>query len=218
MILVEKLLSFDKTKPEEIAGALSDEEIEALVGLLSLKEDELRYRAFLLLQSRSRMSRDVYRYWDLFRSKTIDINSYQRSIGMMLLAENARWDTEGKAGDSLGDMTSLLSDEKPITVRQTIQSLETVGLSVTALREPIRQALIDLDLDRVRESMRKLILTDILYALIKLTDATESQAVGAYIVRAMTGDVLDAKTKKTLQRLRDEEMQKFGKQYHNNSL
>ena len=205
MITEQKFLSFDKTRPDEVAGMLSDEEIEALVEKLSRKEDDLRYRAFLLLQSRSRMSADVYRFWDIFRAKTSESNSYQRSIGMMLLAENAQWDTEGKAKDSLPDMTALLADEKPITVRQTIQALEKVGLSINELRPQIRKDLIDFDLTAVRETMRKSILTDILHALIILKDGSDTQAVDAYIVRALTGNILDAKTKKALQRLREGE-------------
>ena len=205
MITEQKFLSFDKTRPDEVAGMLSDEEIEALVEKLSRKEDDLRYRAFLLLQSRSRMSADVYRFWDIFRAKTSESNSYQRSIGMMLLAENAQWDTEGKAKDSLPDMTALLADEKPITVRQTIQALETVGLASNELRPQIRKDLIDFDLTAVRETMRKSILTDILHALIILKDGSDTQAVDAYIVRALTGNILDAKTKKALQRLREGE-------------
>lgn len=36
---------------------------------------------------------DVYPFWDTFRAKLNSDNSYQRSIGIMLIAENTRWDT-----------------------------------------------------------------------------------------------------------------------------
>ena len=205
MITEEMLLSIDKSAPEKVAADLTDEEIKDLIPILSRKEDAIRYPAFLLLQSRSRISPDVYMYWDIFRAKIIDDYSYQRSIGMMLLAENTRSDREGKANDLLGAMITLLSDEKPITVRQTIQSLEIVGLAQPALRTEIRNALIDLDLLTHRETMRKSILSDILHALIILKDETEEPSVDTYIIHALTGVILDTKTKKIMQKLREGE-------------
>lgn len=65
----------------------------------------------------------VYTYWDIFREKLKSDNSYQRSIGLMLIADNARWDTQNRMEETIYDYLKCLSDEKPITVRQCIRSL-----------------------------------------------------------------------------------------------
>jgi hypothetical protein len=56
------------------------------------KDDTFRYKCFLLLQGRSEKYPDVYPYWELFVQKLDSTNSYQRSLGLMLIAENVRWD------------------------------------------------------------------------------------------------------------------------------
>ena len=94
-----------------------------LVELLNEKDDNLRYHAFLLLQNRSQINSDVYPFWDELVSKFTSTNSYHRSIGLMLIADNVRWDQEGKFEPLLETYLSFVDDEKPITVRQCIQSL-----------------------------------------------------------------------------------------------
>ena len=46
----------------------------------------------LLLQGRSLEFEDVYPYWDVLVEKLGSANSYQRSLRLMLIAENVRWD------------------------------------------------------------------------------------------------------------------------------
>ena len=58
--------------------------IPQLVEWLSLKDDDIRYQAFLLLQNRSIFFNDVYPFFDTFCEKLKSDNSYQRSIGLML--------------------------------------------------------------------------------------------------------------------------------------
>ncbi|SMC68669.1 hypothetical protein [Papillibacter cinnamivorans] len=127
MITADSILPIDAGSLPEFASVLASEDIAKLIGWLNEKEDKIRYRSFLLLQHRSSASPDVYPYWEDFRAKLKNDNSYQRSIGIMLLAENARWDTGGQAKEALDDCFSLLSDERPITIRQCIQSLENLS-------------------------------------------------------------------------------------------
>ena len=77
-----------------------------------------RYPAFLLLKQRSVISRDIYPYWSIFCDKIANENSYQRSIGIMLIAENVRWDKECRLDDILEEYLSHTEDEKFITSRQ----------------------------------------------------------------------------------------------------
>lgn len=122
MMLSESLLSIRKEDLPEVAKAIDSSELSDLVDLLFEKDDKIRYQAFLLLQYRSQFLGDVYPFWGTFRTKLNDANSYQRSIGIMLIAENAKWDVENKMADSLDYCTELLKDDKPITIRQSIQA------------------------------------------------------------------------------------------------
>lgn len=99
MMISESLLSIRKEDLPEVAKAMDSSELSGLVDLLPEKDDKIRYQAFLLLQYRSQLLGDVYPFWETFRTKLNDANSYQRSIGIMLIAENAKWDVENKMVD-----------------------------------------------------------------------------------------------------------------------
>ncbi len=89
----------------------------------------------------------------------------------MLLAENARWDSENRMDETLDDYLALLLDEKPITVRQCIQSLGEIARVKPDLHGKIAARLISLDLTEVRETMRKSVLLDILHVLADIRKA-----------------------------------------------
>ncbi len=93
MITVEMLNELEKNL-SFVAPKLESQDIALLFELLSEKDDNLRYKSFLLLPSRSENFADVYPYWDALVEKFNNDNSYQRSIGLMLIAENVRWDEQ----------------------------------------------------------------------------------------------------------------------------
>lgn len=201
MVTMEGILSIDKENLREAAGAISLEDIAQLVEWLALKDDAVRYRAFLLLENRSGCSADVYSYWEVFRAKLKSENSYQRSIGLMLLAANAGWDTEGKMDDSLGEYLTLLNDEKSITVRQCIQSLGRIAVCKPGLGGEIAARLISLDLAAAKETMRKLLLQDILNVLLVIRKGRTSDEIESFILKALSGELLDRKAKKQIEAL-----------------
>jgi hypothetical protein len=205
MISKEHLRTIDKNAIPNIAVALDSAEIENLVALLEEKEDAVRYPALLLLQQRSAAADDVFPFWETFVQKLSDKNSYQRSIGLMLLAENAKWDTTGKTKAALPDYLARLQDEKPVTVRQCIQNLEKIIAAHPDLGKTVASTLTALDLEAVRESMRKLVLTDILNVLLKIRDTNRDEAIDPYILSALSGAILDEKSKKAFRRRFDEQ-------------
>ena len=154
MITVESIAAISKCNLREVSEKLSKNDIPALVEWLSLKDNDVRYRAFLLLQNRSLFADDVYPYWDTFKSKLKSDNSYQRSIGVMLIAANTRWDAENRIEDTIDPCLQLLNDEKPITVRQCISSLGEIASYKPGIREKIASALISHDLTGVMFSVR----------------------------------------------------------------
>lgn len=201
MITIEKILFLEKQQIEEEAQRLTTEDLAFLVNLLSEKDDKIRYAALLLLQSRSAAFNDVYPYWDVFLQKLNSDNSYQRSIGLMLIAENARWDTENRMENALDAYLEILYDEKPITVRQCIQALQRILPYKSHLAGKIADTLISLDIAKIRETMQKSVLTDILGVLAVIRRQQSSEKAEAYIVRALSEDVLDRKAKKEIEKM-----------------
>ncbi|MGI5970430.1 MAG: hypothetical protein ACOX7P_01725 [Oscillospiraceae bacterium] len=201
MITAESIASIDKNDLEKASGELRREDISQLVDWLTLKDDTVRYQSFLLLQYRSRRFDDVYPYWDVFADKLKNENSYQRTIGLVLMAENAKWDKAGKLDKCLDTYLELIYDAKPITARQCIQSLEKIAAVKPDLTGKIAENLISFDLMSVRDSMRKLILIDILNVLIAIRKEHSLDGIDSFVLSALSGDILDNKAKKQFKSL-----------------
>ena len=199
MLTIERLLSFKKDDLPEASKALSEDELGQLVDWLSQNDDTIRYQSFLLLQHRSGYLEDVYPYWEVFVEKLKSSNSYQRSIGLMLIAANAKWDKNSMMDEIIDVYLSLLYDEKPITVRQCIQSLCVIIPYKKHLLLKIADKLMSFDITRVRETMRKLVLTDILTALALIRKQQPDNEIDSYIFNALSGGKLDKKAIKQVE-------------------
>lgn len=201
MITVEKLLSYEKNELVEVAETLQANDINQLIKWLGEKNDKIRYNSFLLLQHRSETHNDVYRYLDVFLDKLSSSNSYQRSIGIMLTAENARWD-EGNEFDKIIDLyLSFCDDEKPVTVRQCIQSLSKIVPYKKHLCPEIAKKLMSIEIMERKETQRKILLLDILNILIDIRKQAPSSEIEVYIRSAMAGEILDKKAKSEVRKL-----------------
>lgn len=199
MINAEQLQAYDRENFAAIAPTLELADLEQLVDWLNVKNDDIRYRSFLLLQSRSRQTPDVYPYWETFVHKFNNSNSYQRSIGLMLVAENARWDDAGKLDEIIDIYLSFVDDEKPVTVRQCIQSLTKIVPFKKNLQAIIADHLMSIDLMKRKETQRKSLLIDILTVLILIQKNEEYEEISRYIHNAMTGGLLDEKAIKKIE-------------------
>ena len=182
----------------QFAAALSSEDIPPLIARLDSTEDKIRYPAFLLLRERSALAADVYPFWDVLDEKLTDANSYQRSIDCMLLAANARHDTAGRMERSLPRYLALLTDPKPITVRQCAQALPEILRVKPELAQEIAHAIFQVDLMNYKDTMRKLILIDFLEVLLKVRTLQPSEALEQYFFSVLSGSILDEKAKKHL--------------------
>jgi len=201
MITIESMMLIDKNALQEESKKLSKDDIPRIVKWLSLKDNDIRYQALLLLQNRSIFFDDVYPHWDIFRNKLKSDNSYQRSIGLMLIAENARWDTERRMEDTIDEYLGLLNDEKPITIRQCIQSLDKIVTYKPELNNKVAAALISFDFMAVKETMRKSILLDILNNLLIIRKNLRKDDIERFILNALSGEMLDKKSKKRIEEL-----------------
>ncbi len=113
----------------------------------------------------------------------------------MLIAENAKWDAEDKMEAVLDDYLALLRDEKPIPIRQCIQSLSKIAACKPGLSDKIAAALMTVDIRSIKETMQKLILTDVLNTLFIIRKERKTDAIENYILNALSGGVLDKKLK-----------------------
>ena len=182
----------------EYAKQLTREDLPALFERLDSAEDRIRYPAFLLLQARAATNNDVYPYWDQLEAKLSQQNSYQRSIGAMLLAANAKHDHAGKMRGTLAQYLTLLHDPKPITVRQCAQALPEILRAKPELAGEIAQTLLEVDPMEYKDTMRKLIVTDMIEALLLVRALEPSEALEQYFFCALSGSILDDKSKKKL--------------------
>lgn len=201
MIDLENIMSIPKSDLQEASKALDKDDIPQLVEWLSLKDDNIRYQVFLILQSRSTFFDDVYPFWDTFYDKLKSENSYQRSIGLMLIAENAKWDTKNRMENTIDVYLMLLNDPKPITIRQCIQSLGKIALAKPELNDKIASRLISFDVMAVKESMRKSILIDILNVLFIIRQEQKTDGIESFILNALSGEILDKKSRKQFEAL-----------------
>lgn len=201
MVTAEMLLSAGKEALEDIGRGLDNNDIKQLVLWLDEKDDTLRYNSYLLLKCRSGISDDVCQYLNIFHGKLKSENSYQRSLGVMLIAANAKWDSAGLVDSIIEDYLSILQDEKPITVRQCIQSLRDIIPYKKQLLGRIADGLMSIRLEAVKETMRKLVLFDILNALVLIRKQESSDDLESYIIDALSGGILDKKSINQLEAL-----------------
>jgi hypothetical protein len=165
----DDLKTLSKNEIPTAAESLSKDDVTFLVQTLAEKEDMVRYHAFLLLQANSKKFPYTYEHWSTLEGKLADSNSYQRSLGLMLLAENVRWDKEGKFDKTLTPYLKGCSDEKFITARQAIQGLAQVLAATTRYDAQIKQHLSHMSILQYKDNQQRLLSKDI-SGILKITE------------------------------------------------
>ena len=127
--------------------------------------------AYALTQQITAESRDTdawYPCFDQFAALLRHKNSLVRNRAISILAANARWDADGKFNALLDKFLSHVTDVKPITARQCIAALPEIAEAKPEFIPKIRSALRQADLSGYPDSMRPLILKDIVAVLQKI--------------------------------------------------
>lgn len=199
--MLSEVILTGRQDPAALAATLTLIDIGELVSLLSEKADELRYAALLTLCARSDTHADVYPYWDLFAEKIGNENSYQRNIGLILTAHNVKWDAEHRFDNVIEAYLSHCQDEKFITSRQAIQNIPVWVPYAQKHLARTAEALMGIDIPALKDSQRKLILLDILHALISVRRVQPTAEIDVYIHNALTGGLLDKKSMREIQGL-----------------
>ena len=198
---LSQLLACGKEELPKAAGRLKAEDIGALVMWLGETDDKIRYPSFLLLRYRSQSHGDVYPYWDVFAEKLESPNAYQRSIGLILMAENTRWDEAGRMDAAIGGYLTHCDDEKPVVARQCIQSLMSVVPHKRHLWSGIMEKLTAIDISKRRETQRKLVLLDIISVLGAMRRIEPRREIDDYLFWALGSGYLDSKARKEVEAL-----------------
>lgn len=139
--------------------------INSLINGLVDHDENRAYEFLKELEEISMSSSEVYHFFDDFVEMISSKRSYVRTRGFLLIAANAKWDTDNKIEGIIDEFLGCITDEKPIIARQCIKVLPTIVKYKPALRDCIVSALGGADLSNYKESMQPLILRDIQEAL-----------------------------------------------------
>lgn len=139
--------------------------IHILVEGLANSNAQQAYACLQQLQKESELSSLVYPYFDLFANMLSSDNSYIRTRGLILIAYNAKWDTEYKIDEIIDTYLKHITDDKPITARRCIKVLPLVAKHKPDLKQDIVNALHRANLGKYKTSMLPLIVKDIQKAL-----------------------------------------------------
>ena len=132
-----------------------------ILARLQNKNNTEAYRLLLELEGRSAASNEYYSYFESFLTLLKSKNSLVRTRGFRLICAQAQWDVEDKIEKNLDTLLSMLEDEKPIAVRQSLAALHQVVLYQPHLIEKIEEKLKAMDLSKYKDSMRPLIEKDV---------------------------------------------------------
>lgn len=195
---IQAFISLNKKDTLGAAKTLNSDDIAFLVNLLKEKEDTLRYPSSLLLQRRCEIKDDVYPYWRSFVNMLESENAFHRSIGLILLAKNARWDKEEKLKSVFDRFLSFCDDEKPMVVRFCIQALCEILQYKPDLHEKAVQKLISIDLSRRKDTQQRLLLKDITDVFLSIRNGKMKEDADAYLLHALNGALLNKKDKEEI--------------------
>lgn len=143
-------------------------DFDACIARLTGKDAKGAYAFTQQIVEECRASDAWYPCFDRFAELLCHKNSLVRNRAIAILAANARWDREGKFNALLDEFLPHVADVKPITARQCVAALPEVAEAKPELIPRIRAALKQADLSSYPDSMRPLVLKDIVAALQKI--------------------------------------------------
>jgi hypothetical protein len=138
---------------EELGSTDDKIRLDALQNLLQITESKVDW---------------VYEVWDLLLEKLEHENSYQRSIGIMMLCNLAKSDVENRIADSLDRLLVHTKDEKFITSRQCIQNIWKTAAKNKFNREKVLKHLEKRFMECADEKHSNLLRQDIIQSMLAL--------------------------------------------------
>lgn len=180
------------------------EDINTLIEMLSLKDDTARYSAF---QELLKITEEKVDWFEEYRialtQKLTDENSYQRSIGLMLLCNLAKDEKKQEFNGILEKMMPLVNDEKFVTQRQYLQSIWKVAIVENKYRDQIVKQLKEEFKNCTTKKHYNLLRLDIISSMIKIMNTQDSESI-RNIIREMINEETDEKSKKKYLKMLEE--------------
>jgi hypothetical protein len=137
---------------------------------LKSTDDQIRLHALQTLLKITESKVDwIYEVWDLLLEKLEDENSYQRSIGIMLLCNLAKSDAEDCLKPALDRLLDHTKDQKFISSRQCIQNIWKVAATTRPDREKVLKHLEKRFIECADEKHGNLLRQDILQSMVSLS-------------------------------------------------
>lgn len=147
-------------------------EIDRFFLSLESKDNNTRYEAFkaLLLLTEKKVDW-IYDKWHLLADKLSSDNSFQRSIGFMLIANLSLSDDENRLSGVINNLLNCMNDEKFITSRQCIQCVWEIAVNKKALETIIVESLKNMFYNNVHlKTHGNLIKQDVISSLLRISE------------------------------------------------
>lgn len=178
------------------------DELKTLFADLRSSNDKVRYPAFKELSNETEKEvLWVYEWWYELEEKLKSENSFQRTIGLTLLANLAKSDKENRIGRILDDYLDFFEDEKFITSRLCIQNVWKIAVIHSANRSKIVERLQKTYYDNIHHSTHSnLIKQDAIASLFAISkDSGDEKLLGR--INNFIDSELDEKLKKNLKKI-----------------
>lgn len=142
-------------------------DLDLMLSLLQSKDTKQAYGTLLELERLSEASDELYPYTAHFADMVGSDRYVVRVRGFRLFCKQARWDTEHVLDQHMAAALTVLNDEKPTAVRQSLAALGDVVPYKRELWGVIRERAQNIDCSRYPDTMRDLIVRDV-QTLLKL--------------------------------------------------
>lgn len=179
-------------------------DVKTLVEMLSLNDDTARYSAFQEMLKITENKVDWFnQYKKVFVDKLSDENSFQRSIGTMLLCNLAKNDKVHEFVGILDRLMAIIDDEKFITQRQYLQNIWKVAIIEKEYRDRIVRQLVKEFKNCTAKKHYNLLRLDIFSSMIQIMKQDKDESIRG-IIGEMINNEMDEKSKKKYLRMLEE--------------
>lgn len=176
--------------------------IDSLFVDIESQDDKVRYSAFQTLLTLTEEKVDwVYDKWYDLLEKLDSDNSYQRSIGFMLLANLSKSDIDNRMGQVVTRLIQLFDDEKFITSRQCIQNVWKIAVCNFGHKSLIMDELLKTYYENIHINKHgNLIKQDVIFSMNKIYQSDNDNKVLVKINELIDAET-DAKFVKVLKKI-----------------
>lgn len=161
---------------------MTSERARALFADRESADRDVAYQALMdLFEMTEKPVQWAYDYWDELLSQLSHKAGDKRAFAAQMLARLAISDPEGRLLKDFPKLAAVMSDEKTVTARHTLQSLWRVGLAGPKQKAMVVEALEKRFRECARQKNGTLVRTDVITALGRLSKATGDEAIEARV-------------------------------------